>query len=199
MRKHIVGHGHEGVFLTEEGAAVGNNSETVYVGVYHKTDIGTAFTYNVGYGGKVFGYWFGCVCKVTRGVAVQLHNVLYAECAEELRHNDAAYRIDSVDCNGEVGFGNSVDIDQRESEHLLDVPAHVGRIGIYMTEFVHTSEVEVFGFGNSENFGTFASVEELAALVEELEGVPLYGVVRSREDEAATRVLAGHSQLGGGS
>ncbi len=64
---------------------------------------------------------------------------------------------------------------------------------------MHTSEVEVFGFGNSENFGTFASVEELAALVEELEGVPLYGVVRSREDEAATRVLAGHSQLGGGS
>ena len=57
---------------------------------------------------------------------------------------------------------------------------------------------DLVGIGYAEHLLTLGIVEKLSARVEQLQSVPLHGVVACREDDTSGRALAGHSDLRGG-
>ena len=196
--KDIVGDADECVFLAEHVAVLADDGKTVDVGVNYESDIGVAAAHEVGDSGEIFGDGLGSVREIAGGGAVELDDFLHAERAEELRDDDATNGVHRVDSDGETGFGDSLAVDERQGEHLLDVPAVVGGVGVDLSEIVDFCESELSGVGYAEHLGAFLRVEELAFLVEKLEGVPLAGIVRCGEDESAACVLAGDGKLGGG-
>ena len=62
---------------------------------------------------------------------------------------------------------------------------------------VNIGIVKVLGFGQTQHFFTLGIGQELAVVVEQLERIPLLGIMGSGDDDTATSVLAHDSQFGG--
>ena len=67
-----------------------------------------------------------------------------------------------------------------------------------VAELIHGGEVELPALGAVKDGLPLGGVQELSLLVEELERVPLAGVVRRGEDDATVRVREDHGHFGGG-
>ena len=59
-------------------------------------------------------------------------------------------------------------------------------------QVIYFCEIEVFGFSDSQYLFSLNVIEELAFLVEELEGIPLLRVVASCEDNTSRCIEAGN-------
>ena len=67
----------------------------------------------------------------------------------------------------------------------------------HMSELIHFREREILRFGNSQHSFALGIIEELTLLVEQLEGIPLFGVMAGCEDDTACCLFAGNRQFGG--
>ena len=66
-------------------------------------------------------------------------------------------------------------------------------------QLAHLGIVESLGLGNTKHLVAFFLVEELALLVQQLQGIPLFGIVGSGQDDTAAGPFHGHGQFGSGS
>ena len=65
------------------------------------------------------------------------------------------------------------------------------------SEFVNLGKGVIFAFGDSQHLFAFGIRQELSALVEQFECVPLLGVVAGSEDDTSGCFLADDRQFGG--
>ena len=133
--------------------------------------------------------------KFACGLAVELDDIFHAESAEQLRDYDTANRVDSVDGYRKVGLGYGICVHKLKSEHLLDVTAVVGVVYIFMSEIIDFGKGVFAAFGYAQHLFALCVVEKFAFLVEELEGVPLLGVVAGCDDDASDRAFLHYSYL----
>ena len=63
-------------------------------------------------------------------------------------------------------------------------------------QMLNVGEIEVFRFGDTEDFCSFSRVEEFTSFVEEFQCVPLFGIVACSEDDASTSLFAGYGKFG---
>ena len=132
-------------------------------------------------------------------LTVELYNVFHAERTEQLGDDDAAYGVDSIYRHSEVGFGNRVAVHEFKGEHLVYVLAVVGGVDLFVAELHHVGKlIRVVGC-NGEHLFALGVVEEFSLLVEELQGVPLGGVVGCGDDYAAAGSFGHNGHFGGGS
>ena len=111
------------------------------------------------------------------------HNAFYAQPFEQAGHDDGSYGVDRVEDDPEVGVAYRFLVDSLQVNHRLDM--FVGEIVLGdLTEVVDQGEIEASAFGEFEDGLSFGRCEELAFLVQELEGVPLAGIVRCSNDDA---------------
>ena len=68
-----------------------------------------------------------------------------------------------------------------------------------LPDFVHGGEIEILSLCTVKDGASLFIGKELAMLVEQLKGVPLAGVVRSRQDDPAVRSGHRHGKLRRGS
>ena len=76
------------------------------------------------------------------GGTVKLDDIFHAESLEELRYNNATYRVDCIDSHCEVGFTDCFHIHQVESKHAVDVATCVSLIFKLMTKVVNFCKAE---------------------------------------------------------
>ena len=135
--------------------------------------------------------------EVAGGIAVEPY-AFHSELFQEARHDDAADAVHGVHHYLEVRSLDCGYVHGLESKHGFDML--VGEVVLGdVAEFVHGGEVEVAAFGAVQNGLALGSGEEFAVLVKKLEGVPLAGIVRCREDDAAVCLGEGDCQFRGGS
>ena len=65
-------------------------------------------------------------------------------------------------------------------------------------DFVHLREVELHILRKRQNSLTLSIIQELTTLVQELQCVPLLGIVRSGDDDTAISLVTNHSHLRSG-
>ncbi len=132
--------------------------------------------------------------ELARGLAVELHD-LAAQRAQQLRDHRAADRIDGIDHHAEPAAAHRLGIDQRERQHLTDVLVVVGFAHEHAAQRIHLGKEVVLLLGQRQHALALGVGEELALIVEQLEGVPLTGVVRRGDDDAAVGAVVRHGQL----
>ena len=81
---------------------------------------------------------------------------------------------------------------------MVDVTAQPGVILHLTAQVVHVGIVKVLGFGQAQHLLALGIGQELAIVVQQLEGVPLLGVVGCGDDDATTGMLTHHSKFGCG-
>ena len=199
MLEHVVGNADEGVFLAEHVAGFADESEAVDVGVDDDAEVAVVLAHAVGDLREVLRYGLGVVGEVAGGVAVELDDVVDAEGAEEARDGDATGGVDGVDGDLEVRLAYGVGVDEFEREDALDMAVDFVVEGGDVAEVVDVGVEEVGRLGEAEDFLAFGVGDEFAAGVEELECVPVLGVVAGGDDDAAVAMVVDDAHLGGGS
>ncbi len=196
MLEHVVGAAHQRIFLAEHIAILADDGQAVNVGIDHEAYIGLLHLHFARNLGQVLWNRLWSVGELAVRCAVQLENLLYAECLKQGWDDDAAHRVDAVAHHAEAGLAYGLLIDQRQFKHLLDVVVRVVLLG-HLAELVNWGEREVALFGYGKHLFAGCLVEEFALVVQQLERVPLDRVVACGEDEAAVGLLGCHGDFGG--
>ena len=195
--KDIVGYADQRVFLTKHLTVFADESQTVNVGVDYDAQVETALSHLVHDALQVLLQWLGVVGKLSGALAIENLEV-YTQSLEQLRQNDAAHAVDSIGTNAELMLANRLYVDQAQVEYRLHV-ALVHRVVLDDTsQFLYGSIVEILSFGNAQHFGSVGCSEEFSLAVEQLQGIPLCGIVRGCDDNAAVGLVPAHGQFGGG-
>ena len=197
MGKNIVGHGDEGVFLAEHGSVLTDEGQTVNIGVYDDTEIESSLAHTAHDALQVLLQGFGIVGEVAVGLAVE-YLVVYAKGLEQSGKDDAADAVDGVHTDAETGLADGLTVDKLQVEHALDMALVEGVVFDIFAQMVHIGILEVLSLGNTEYLVAILLVEELSLAVEQLEGIPLAGVMGGGNDDAAVGSAHAHSQFGGG-
>ena len=116
---------------------------------------------------------------------------------EQLRQDHAANRVHGVECNTELASLDCLNIHERKVFHQIDVLLVVAVVLTVLAEVIYIGILEVFSSGDAQHFSTFSSIQEFAVAVQQLQGVPLTGIVRSGQDNTATSAFHRHGQLCG--
>ena len=103
---------------------------------------------------------------------------------EKPRHYNSSDGIDSIEHHLESRSFDRLGVNVFELEYLIQMP--VSEILLNDCPYgINICKVEVSGLGAVQNCLAFSGIEELALLIEELEGIPLPRVVGGCENDPA--------------
>ena len=198
VTKDIVGNSHKGVFLTVHLSFLVNECQSIHIGVNNESYIVTTFGHETHDIAQVLLQRFGVVLEVTCRGIVERGDMAYTKLLEEHRQNDAAYGVDAVEGYLEIGFSDGIYINQLETQYHVDMLLVIGVVFLVRTQMIDVSIVEILGFGNAQHLVAFLGVEELSVAVEQLERVPVTGIVAGGDDDTTFSAFACNCYLGGG-
>ena len=139
------------------------------------------------------GQRLGIVGKLSRRLAVELH-ALHSECLQQVRHHYTAHRVDGIQHHLEAMGADTLSIHQRMGQDGLHM--RVGKVLLHVrAQRIHIAVLEPLAVGYLNQFRTLGGIEELPVLIEQLEGIPLLGIVRSRQDDTSVGLLEDHGHL----
>ena len=191
----VVGDAHEGVFLHERVPVLADEGEPVHVRVHAHAEVRLLADDGAGQVHEVRGQRLRVVGEVARGIAVEFH-ALDAEAFQQARHDDAAHGIDRIHHDGEVSGLHGLHVHGRQGQDGVQVL--VGEVlFLDRAQVVDLGEGELLGGGEVQDGLAFHRGEELALVVQELEGVPLARVVAGGQDDAAVGLREQDGHLGG--
>ena len=196
MLQHVVRYADQRIFLAEHVTVLADECQTVNIRIDNNTEISLAFAHQIADLRQVLRDRFGVMGKVSVGRAVQADNVLYTQCFEHCRYSQTANGVDTIDGNGEVRFAYSLCIHELEVHYVLHVVRQVILV-LDSTQAVDLSKQEILFFRYGEHLFSLGVRQKLTALVQQLECVPLHGVVTGGEDDTSCSLLANDSKLGG--
>ena len=147
---------------------------------------------------QVFRQRFGVMREIAVRIAVQLEDLAHTKGVKQIGDDQAADGVHTVDRHAEVGRADGVHIHQVEGQHAPDVTLLVTVVNDHLAQRIDRREAERLPLGQSEHLAPIFIAEELAALVEQLQRIPLLRVVARSENDASTSQLVCDGQLGGG-
>ena len=121
VTQNIVRHAHQSIFLAEHLAVLADDGQTVHIRIHYKTHIRFAALEQIADLGQMLWQRFRVMREMTVRGAVQLDDIFHTNCFQNSRNSQTAHRIDTINRYGEMAFLNSLNIYQRQFEHLLDV------------------------------------------------------------------------------
>ena len=146
--------------------------------------------------GEVLRQRLGVVGEVAVGSAVEQY-AAHPELLQQTRHDERAHGVDGVHDHGEPCLAHGVGVDGLECEHRVDVL--VGEVVVLnVSELVDGDEVEIAAVGYLQYLIAFGRGKELPLGVQQLQRVPLAGVVAGGDDDSAVGSGEAHRKFGGG-
>ncbi len=187
----------EDIVVVEDDAVFVDDGEAVGVGVLREADFGAGFADEFGEVAEGVGAGLGDAGEDLGGVDGDGVEAAVETVREEAGGHDGAGAVDGVEGDAELAAADAVDVDL--GEDAVDVDG-LGGAGVF-------GDVADFGVGGLgevalvvevDELVAFVVVEELALLVEELEGVVLGRVVGGGEADAAAGAEVFDVDLDGG-
>ena len=196
MLQHVVCHADERIFLAEHLSVLANDSQAVDIRVNYEAHICLAVTHQFAYLLEVLRQWFGVVREVAVRRAVEADDILHTQRLQQCGDSQSADGVHAVDSHGEVSLTDRLCIHQTQVKHVLDM---IGQIILVLdsTQAVNLGKGEVLLFGYGQHLFALGVRQELTSFIQELQGVPLHGVVAGGKDDSSCRPLADDCQLGG--
>ena len=193
--QHVVGTGDERILLAIHAPVLTDDGKAVDVGVDGKGDVVLALAHEVHEGRQVLLERLGIMAEIARRIGIKPRHLRDAQLPQQFWQDDATHGVDRIDGHAEVGGTDGVDVDESQVFHQVDMALIVVEILRIIAQMVDVGIVEVALVGQAHHLGCLFGGQELALLVEELQGVPLAGVVAGGDDDAAAGFLHRHGKL----
>ena len=152
-------------------------------GVYYTLSHGGDRTHDIG---EVLLQGFGVVLEVARRFTVELLYGAHTQLSQQFGQHDTTYRVHTIDSHLEISLADSLHVYEVKCKHAIYMLLVIRVVLCIVTHVVDVGKLECLGSSNRENFISLGSIEELALLIEELEGIPLLGVMACGKDDTTT-------------
>ena len=195
MLEDVVSNSNEGIFFTEHRTIFTNHSEAVNIGVNNETDIVAALTHKVADFCEVLLQGFGIVSEVTSRFCIKVCYLSYTELTEELGNDDTTDRVHCVECYREVSATDGFNIYEFEFLHMVNVALVVVEVLSVVTEVVNISKVKIAVISEAHYFSSFFGGKEFALFVEELQSIPLTGIVARCDNNTTYSLFHSHGEF----
>ena len=194
----MVGHRHKGVFFPEEAPVLAHKTQPVHVRIHADAQVARLGRDGVRQIHEVFGQGLRVVGKMSCGVAMHRHNV-HIERLKKKGHRQPARGVHRIHGHFQAGRTDGVGVDELQAQHVVHVllqPRVVvgGGAGV-----VHVGKRQG-RLGQIQHAFSRILGQEFAMLVQQLQGVPLFGVVGGGQNQPAIGLQPWHGQFhrGGG-
>ena len=127
--------------------------------------------------------------------AVELHDFA-SQLPQQLGYDDAADGVHRIHDHLEAPPPHGFRIDQRQGQHPADMLVVVRLPRNDLADMVHIRENETLVFGQRQHPLALGVAQKFSLGIQELQGVPLAGVVRCGDDDAAVGPVRRNGQFG---
>ena len=196
MLQYIIGYGYQCIFFAIHHTVFTNHSQAIHIRIYNKSHICLTAFHKIHDISQILFKRLRIVCKVSGRLTIELFYMLHAQTFQQLGKYNSTNRIYTIDRHTEVCFLNSVHIHQVECQHTVNMLCVISKVFAIRTEMVYIGIIKFFRFGNAKNFISFGCIQELAMLVEKLQSIPLFRIMRSSQDNTSASSFHRYSQLG---
>ena len=194
--ENVIGHRYQRVLLSIHLSVLLDECQAVHIGVDHHAEVVTALGASVHDAAEVLGDGLRIVCEVAIGLTIE-EGSLHAERLEQVGQDLATHRVDRVDDHLEVSLLDGLHIHKLQGEHRVDV-ALVERVVLrVMAEAVNVSILKILSCSDVEHLVAVVLRQELTLLVEQLERIPVAGVVAGGDDDTTCSTTPLHGELCG--
>ena len=194
--EQVVGHGDEGILLDERLSVLADERETVHIGVYAYSEIRAVLDHRLAQGSEVRGKRLRIMSELAAYLGVY-GDAFHSEPFQQPRHYYGPDGVHGIQHYLEARRPYGIGVDRIEGEHRIDM--FVGEVVVlHVSEAVHRGEVELSAFREIQNLLSLPCAEELSVASEQLEGVPLPGVMACGDDYPAVGSAHQHGELGRG-
>ena len=128
-------------------------------------------------------------------LAVQ-YLIVYAQGLEQLGQDDATHAVDGVGADAEPSLLDGFHIGQAQLHDAVYMALVHGVVLDDAAQLLHRGIVEVLLLSHAQHLGAVGSGQELALAVQQLQCIPLRGVMAGGDDDAAVGLVPAYSQLG---
>ena len=142
--EHVVGHGHQRVFLAEHTAVLAHKRQPVHIRIHDNAQVVAAF-FEFGRNlGQVFGQRLRVVSKHAGGVAVEQGLPFHAQGSQQHWHGHAARRVDAIYDYVEVAVRDGRPVYEWQGQNRFDVFLQVAVVGAVFAQFLHFGKRKIF-------------------------------------------------------
>ena len=194
--QYIVCYADQRILLAIHASVLANDCQTVHIRVYDKSHVIPSLCHQAHNVAQVTLQGFGIMLEVAGRLTVQFFYVLNPQSLQQFGQDNSPYRIDAINSHVEIRLTDSLHVHQVKGQDTINMLLVISQVLAVRAQFVHLCILKGFGLRNAQHFVAFLLVEELTLLVQQLQGVPLLGVMRSGQDDAAAGAFHGHGQFG---
>ena len=105
--------------------------------------------------------------EVTRRFTIKTGYGLYTQLFQQLRQDDATYRVHCVESHTELAGLNSLDVHKCQVLDQIDVFLVIATVFTVLAEVVNIGIFEVLSSSNAQHFCTFGSIQELTIAIQQ--------------------------------
>ena len=189
----MVRHGHQGVFLTKEAAVFTNKAQPVHVGIHADAEVTLPLDHSRREVREVLGQGFRVVGKMACWLTMHGDN-LDSERVQQHRHRHASRRIDGIHGHLQSGPTNGLRIDELQIEHMVHMLAEPPIVLRRGPGLLHVRVGDAL-LGEGKRPFPRLSRQKFAIGIQQFQGIPLFGIVGGRQDDAPVRTETRHRQF----
>ena len=199
MLQNVISNGYKRVFLAKHFAVLLHYRKPINIGVNSKTNVSLLRLDSLRKRDEILFQRLGIVSKIAVCIVIDDSEIVDSQCFEEFWNGNATHRIDGIDADREIGFLDGIDVHQWQRQHLINM--YVLKIfdSLNLSKIHNVHKISIlFGIdGIVDDKLAVLSVEELAIMVEQFEGVPLRGIVARGQDDATVGIELRNGDFGG--
>ena len=186
MLQYIISYCYQRIFFTIHGSIFTDNSQTVYVRVYHKGYITSTFLHQTHDVTQVLFQRFWIMLEVASRFAIQLFHMLYAQLLQQLRQYYTTYRVHTINCHAEISLTDSFYVYQFQRQYAVNMFLVVCIIFTILTNMFDICKFKFFCSSNTQNLITFCRIQEFTMLIQQLQGIPLSRIMAGCQNDTTT-------------
>ena len=134
--------------------------------------------------------------KVTSYITIE-ESVAYTQTFQQLRQDNAAYTVDTVNTDHKASLTDSLNIYETQINDRLDMTVIKTVINRNMAQLVNLSIIKILLLGNLKHALSISSRQEFALAVEQFQCIPLTRIMRCRNDNTTIGTTHADSQFCG--
>ena len=172
MLQHIISNSHQCIFLSIHRTILAEQGQTVHVRVNHKCNIMTTLLHQILNVTQILLQRFRVMLKIASRFCIKAGHLLNTKLLQQLRQNNTAYRVHTVNSHLEMSITDSLHINQFQVFHHVNVFLVIRMVLTIMSQMIYVRIFKGLLFSNTQHLVSLFLIQKLTMLIKQFKGIP---------------------------
>ena len=195
MLQYIICYCNQCIFFAIHSSVLTDNSQTVYIRVYHKGYITSSFLHQAHDVTQVLFQRFRIMLEVASRFAIQFFHMLYAQLLQQLRQYHTTNRVYAINCHAEISLTDSFYVYQFQRQHAVNMFLVVCIVFTVLTDMFDVCKFKFFCSSNTQYLITFCRIQEFTMFIQQLQCIPLSRIMAGSQNNTTACSFHSYSKF----